>query len=179
MSEPVRLLFFPLIAVVACFLSSRKGESARKAVRVLSIIAAAVFLIIAATGVARSQSTASRLHEWSGHALVIAVWLFVPFSVGIGLQRNIRRRPGLAIAQTTVLLSLLALVSLASLTGYLGPSHFEDVSVETRNRFAVLHPFVLPSLVAALLTAWYWLFRPHPPRATEQTHATEPAVGRV
>jgi hypothetical protein len=158
----VRLLLFPLIAVVAWLLSSRNGESARKAVRVLSVIVAAIFLVTALTGLARSQPTASSIHKWSGHASVIAVWLFVPFSVGVGLQRNIRHRPGFAVAQTIVLLSSLALVLLASFTGYLAPSHVEDVSEATRNRFTILHLFALPSLIALLLTVWYWLFRPAP-----------------
>ncbi len=169
----MQLVLFPVIAVVAWFLSSRHGESVRKAVRVLSIIAATAFLVIASTGLARSQPTASSVHKWSGHALVIAVWLFVPFSIGVGLQRNIRRRPGFAIAQTMMLLSLLAFVLLASFTGYLAPSHVEDVSEETRNRFTAIHLFALPSLVATLLTGWYWLFRPHTARAAEQTNAAD------
>jgi cytochrome bd-type quinol oxidase subunit 2 len=152
---------------------SEAVESARKAVRVLSVIVAAIFLAMALTGLARSQPTAYSIHKWSGHALVIAVCSFVPFSAGVGLQRNIRRRPGFAIAQTIVLLSLLALVLLASFTGYLGPSHVEDVSESTRNRFTILHLFALPSLIAILLTAWYWLFRPPTLRAAEQTNAAD------
>jgi cytochrome bd-type quinol oxidase subunit 2 len=170
----------PKIAVASNDDDRSWSTIARRAVRILSIISAAIFLVLVTTGLARrSQPAASSVHKWSGHALVIAVWCFVPFSVAVGLQSNFRWRPGLAIAQTIVLLSLLCVVLLASFTGYLGPSYNASVSEETRNRFTVLHQFALPTLVATLLTASYWLFGPHRRQAAESSGQPESPMTRV
>jgi quinol-cytochrome oxidoreductase complex cytochrome b subunit len=94
----------------------------------------------------------------------MAIWVLAPFSVGVTLEQNLRDKKGRAIAQTLLLCSLLGLVLLSAMTGYLGPSHVTDISDETFNRFTVHHMFVLPALLAFCIIAWYWLYRPHTPK---------------
>jgi len=174
MNEILRLLSFPITVVIAWLVSRRHPEVARRVARCLSIFAAMIFLVIVASGWMRSEAVTSSVHKWSGHALVIAIWLSVPFSAGVVLQRKLRLRPAIAIAQIVVLLLLLGLVLLASMTGYLAPSQIEDIEQETKNRFNVLHLFALPFLIATLLCAWCWLFRPRTGCSAEQAVGQAP-----
>ena len=161
MNELVRLLLFPAIVLAAWLISRKRNASARKSARLMSVFLATILVCIAVTGWFRPVGEAATIHRWAGHALVLAAWLFVPFAVGVALQHHIHQRPIGAIAQVLALLLLLGLTLLASFTGYLGPSHADQLTQETRNRFHVLHLFVLPGLVAVLLAFWFWFFRPH------------------
>lgn len=160
MTDIVRLLLFPAIAVGAWFVSRRHRGLARKSARTLAGLVAMVLLCVAVAGWSLSGEATAVTHRWAGHALLIVVWLSVPFGVGVSLQRNFRQRPIVAIAQSLGFFALLGAVMLASFTGYLGPTRTAYVDGATYNRFKVLHLFVLPGIIAILTLGWCWAFRP-------------------
>lgn len=169
MIESLRFLLFPFLMVVGWMVSARRAEVARRSVRLLSMIVATIFVIIVATGLARNELGRLNVHLWAGHAIVIAMWLIAPYSMGVALQVNLRRRPAFAILQVIIVILLLAAVLLASFSGYLAPSDVDGIAEETRNRFTVLHLVATPLLVAILLGTWCLTFRPHSQGATGQS----------
>lgn len=150
--------FFGMIAV-AWWVSTRYEERSRRIAGLLPIVAVGALCCLVPTGVLRNDRLAD-MHSWVGHALGSFLWLSVPFAIGWLLERDIRRRPVRAIVRSLAPLSTLALGLLASATGYLGPTHSAAISEETRNRFQVLHLFVLPTLLTLLLVIWRRLFLP-------------------
>lgn len=178
MNEVLRLLSFPAVALIGWLVSCRNSELARKSGRALPVVLVGIFLGVAISGWMARGPAVSSVHKWTGHGLVIAVWLFVPFSAGVALQRHIPPRPRIAITQLIVVLLLLGAVLLSAFTGYLAPSDTEDVARETRHRFIVLHLFALPSLIAILLCIWHWLPGPRAHYAAEQTLDRSGRFGR-
>jgi hypothetical protein len=111
------------------------------------------------TGLLRTTLQPVELHRWSGHGLVIFLWLGVPFASGVMWERYFRWPALSAILQFVALLAVLAIGLLAAVTGYLGPT-FHPISEEAGIRFAVLHKLFLPGILSALLLQWWWYFRP-------------------
>jgi len=126
----------------------------------MSPFLAAMVVCILVTGCFHSDNSAARIHWWAGHLLVVAVWLFVPFAIGVVLQQLIHQRPVAAIIQCFGLLLFLGLALVASATGYLGPSHQPQLYEESRNRFVVLHCYVLPGTICAALIGWFQFLGP-------------------
>lgn len=153
----MQLFLFPAIVVVAWFLSRKRPEWVRKVCRFLAFVVFCQLFAIALTGIFREGTV--EMHKWIGHGLQITVWLSVPICIGSTLQRNSARRKISAVCQTFLLLGVLGAALLAALTGYLGPSHRENISEESLNRFVILHQIALPAAMATLCLAWLWCFR--------------------
>jgi hypothetical protein len=88
-------------------------------------------------------------HRWLGHFLVMIVWLLTSVNLALVI-RNFRRSRGTAVLFGLVSCTVLAIVLLASFTGYLDPFG-PGADVETRNRFVLLHEVVPPVLLAILV----------------------------
>src|SRR5262245_54290912 len=138
MAELVRLLLFPALVVVAWLWSRQSPVFTRNLARQLSYTLAAIVAFIVVTGLYHSEKSAARIHLWVGHAFTSVVWLFVPFAIGIVFQQAIRPRSVAAIVKCFNLLLFLGITLLAAITGYLGPTHQQDIGEESYNRFVVL-----------------------------------------
>lgn len=132
-------------------------NSQRSTPTVFASFAIAACMVI--TGYYHSAQSVARGHLWTGHALLIAVWLFVPFVIGIVLQQSGRRWSAATILQCLSLLLLLGMTLLASLSGYLGPTHQQQPGEESYNQFAVLHYYASPRAIGIMLIGWFWLLR--------------------
>jgi hypothetical protein len=158
------LVFLGLI-VAGWLVSKYRSELARKTVRILPIIAGVLVGSLVLTGYLRmmgmpTMGLNAETHRWTGHAIVIFLWLSMPFGGGVLLQKCFRRRTLIAVLQLVVLLIIPAIGLLASITGYLGPTYSPPVSEETHKRFEILHEYFLPGILVALLVEWWWFFRP-------------------
>jgi hypothetical protein len=142
-----------LFALLGWFVSKRHPEPVRKVARGVAIVPATILLVLMASSWLLPNLTAAGVHRWSGHVLVIVMWLAVPFVTGVGLHRQ----HGLKVGVAAILLLPLFVSLLASFTGYLDLANAGEA---TKHRFVVLHIYVLPITVAALLAAWCFIFRP-------------------
>ena len=111
-------------------------------------------------------------HRWAAHLMVIIASTMMGASLAL-LIRHFRRAPGAAILFCLVSFAAVALVFLASFTGYLGP-FAPGADQETKNRFFVLHVFIAPILLALLVPFWIAAIRCFP-RASKQGEAEEQA----
>jgi cytochrome bd-type quinol oxidase subunit 2 len=179
MAENVRLFLFPAIVVTAWLVSRHRDELARKCARLAAAIVAILLVCIAISGWIQPRELAMATHRWTGHLLVVAVWLFVPFAIGVSLQQHLKHRPVTAIVHMIAVLALLGATLLASFTGYLGPAHVDPLFEETNTRFQVLHLVGLPAIVAILIACSFWYFRRSKTYVAEQTHAPEPPIRQV
>ena len=122
-----------------------------------------MLLSLVVTGWLRHSEPAISIHLWFGHVLVIVAYLGFPFAAGVMLQRQIRQRPILAIVRLLALIFFFGLTLLASMTGYLGPSHaspsVSQLSEESQTRFAFIHMLALPLLLAIMTTELWWFLR--------------------
>ena len=163
MSDTLRWLLLPVIIGLGWVASRTHEARARKAARCLALIAGALLVLLGISGLLRGGGLLADIHRWTGHAVVIVLWLGVPFAIGVTLQQDLTRRPVAAVVQVLALLLGLAIALAASMTGYLGPTNSAPVDPaidqETYNRFRVLHFVVLPGLCAALMVQWWWYFR--------------------
>ncbi len=162
----IEKLLFPLgLIFVGRLASAWRPEIARRAARVLMLIWIVGLAILALSGFMRSDTdNAAEIHKWSGHSLLAAAWLVVPYVVGAVSQRLGQSNPSQVVGVVTVLSVLFGLTLLESFAGYLGPSHIANdgnaVTDETKLRFQVLHLFVLPITIGLLLAVVVWLLRP-------------------
>jgi cytochrome bd-type quinol oxidase subunit 2 len=166
----VRLLPWFIVAatfVAGWYASKRHSKLSRKAARFMPVMAALILCVIAVTGWFPSAGNDLPTHRWAGHALVILAWLSVPFAMGVLLQQEFRKRPTAVFSQAITFVVVFCIVSLTAFTGYLGPSNLQNVGEETLNRFKVLHLYVLPAILLALLVQWWWYFRPNKGDQTE------------
>ncbi len=111
----------------------------------------------------------SRLaHRWLGHGMMILLWWMNVAGLGLGLA-SIRARPTTTIGTGNLVITLLFLMMLESVTGYLpGADAFGGpASEETRNRFYVLHCLVLPLTIVLCLTAILVFTRPRTKRFSQ------------
>lgn len=116
-------------------------------------------LLLLVTGLPHASDLLAYVHRWTGHVLVILLWICVPFAVLALAIGKLWRFPLTTIGQGFVLLLAIPVMLLASFTGYLGPSYDPLMNEETRIRFLVLHCFILPALLTCLLVAWFFIFR--------------------
>ena len=154
-----KLLLPPVIAVIALVVLRRKGETARRLAQCMAVVVAALVAWLVVTGYFHANPTSQNIHRWVGIMIVSIVLLFVPFAVGVALQQNIRGRPVATISQVLALLFLLGFTYLASVTGYLDPSHASNITDENQIRFRVLHVVALPFLITIILCSSLWFFR--------------------
>lgn len=114
------------------------------------------------------------VHRWLGRLLVMIVWVLTSVSLALVI-RYFRQSRGTAVLFGLVSFAMLAIVLIASFTGYLDP-FAPATDVETRNRFAVLHEIAPPLLLAMLVPFGIAVARtlPQGPRKTEARAREEP-----
>ncbi len=153
MNVVAQLLYPPTVITAAVLLSRRWPRPMRLTSRSLAAVNGLVLLIIIATGWLHRAGPVAMAHRWLPHALFILDWSAVPLAIGI-VSAHPGRRPVATAARAVGLLILWATLFLASITGYLGPSHGQTDSMSFR-RFQVLHYGVWPVLAIALVFWWY------------------------
>lgn len=156
-------LFFNLAILALGFLLSRRHRSLADAITCgLGFFCLAIAIVIALSGILHGPPFMKSLHRWGGHGLVIALWCFWIFALGVSGEQTKSRGAGILLARITVITLALLLGLLASFTGYLGPAHDPEIGrdMDTYNRFIVLHMFIVPTLLAILLGLWCKLFWP-------------------
>ncbi len=146
------------LPVVGWVLSEHQSEWARKGARFTALLAVAHLLFIIISGFFHEWGNLGPIHKFAAHLLTIELWWTIPFSIGVALQRNFLSRPIFAIGQFIFFVGVFCLTLLASISGYLGPSHASYISVESYNRFRVVHFWVLPTLCILICTGWYLCF---------------------
>ncbi|WP_254509642.1 hypothetical protein [Anatilimnocola floriformis] len=166
MPDAIRGLLFFGVAAVGWVFAHHSSELARKMARILPIVAGAGVCWLLLTGLVRNLVPHVDLHRWSGHAIVIFLWLAVPFAAGVVLERNWRRPSSMVILHFLALLAVLAIGLITAISGYLGPSNSAADGVaamaeETAKRFDTLHKCVLPGVFSVLLVQWWRIFRPY------------------
>ena len=133
-------MMIPVWITVAFFLTRRWPDAIRLASRVLAVAIGASLLCVVAAGWAHDLGSVASTHNWSSHVIFILAWHAVPFAIGVALGR-----PGghslAASARVAGLSTLLGVIFLASITGYLGPS-YGQVYEMSLVRFRVLHFWV-------------------------------------
>lgn len=165
-------LWLPCVATVGWFVARRDAEFADRTCRQFAMITSGILAVAVLSGVAGTFAGADLVHRWTSPVLIVLLWQAAPFSAGVLLRREFFDRPVLASVKGGALLALFGVTWLASLTGYLGPSNHEAPMEETRNRFVVLHLWVLPALAAMLHGGWFWILRREATRATTNGEAT-------
>src|SRR5271166_5789950 len=153
MSGLVGFLSFPVIAVAACLLARMWPNRMRRASRGLALVNGLALLFIMATGWIYRAGPAAQVHRWLPHGLLIADWSAIPLAIGETVARP-RGRLLTTAARAAGLLSLLGVVFLGSITGYLGPSQVQ-VDAMSLLRFQVLHYYVFPGMALGLILWWY------------------------
>lgn len=159
------ILFFGL-AIAGWIVSKYSREFARITMRAAPLIAGVFTCCLALTGFFRTVGLNAETHRWTGHALVIFLWLYFPFAIGILLRGH-----GLTLSsalQILVFLAILALGLLCAISGYL-PEDSDRLNEESYRRFEILHEYVLPGIFIALLVESWWFFRPRRPAAQLNT----------
>jgi hypothetical protein len=156
-------LVVPVIVVVGWFLGTRFREFAHYFSRSLLIFLTTFLIAVGVVGYLQIDAPDS-VHRILGHLLVIAAYLIVPFVIGVRIAKFKETGPTKLFVLIAVLLALLMVIGAESFTGYLGPTSpsptpDESVNAETSKRFVVLHLYFLPTLIAAMLGASFWLTR--------------------
>jgi hypothetical protein len=152
MSDGAGIVCFPVIILAAVLSARRWPRSMRWASRCLAVANGLVLLSIIATGWIQRPATVVAAHRWLPHVLFVFDWSAIPFALGETLARP-RMRPIVIAARVSGLVMLLGVVFLASITGYLGPSHASLDAMNFR-RFQVLHYWLWPALAVALVIWW-------------------------
>lgn len=91
-------------------------------------------------------------HRWTAHLLVLLCGVVMAASIAL-LLRFFRRRLGTVLLLCLISLGAMAVISLASLTGYLRP-FAPGTLEETRSRFLVLHCVMSPVVLTAIVPFW-------------------------
>jgi hypothetical protein len=127
--------------------------------RTLALTLTVVLCISLLSSLGNPAGAAGQVHRWTGHLLVILVWVSVPFALVVLLIYKLGRHPFAAIGQSLFLLLSLPIALIASFTGYLGPIRSAEIGEQASNRFYVLHMCILPSVLAVLFIGWFFIFR--------------------
>jgi hypothetical protein len=146
------LWFTPIIATTVP-LSWRWPNSMRWVSRCLACCVGVALLGIAVSGLLHGSRRAAAIHRWLPHYLFFLAWYAVPIAIGVTLARS-RASPIVRAGRSLGLLLLLGAIFVASVTGYLGPSH-GPIDSMALNRFRVLHYGVCPSVAIVLVIWWY------------------------
>ena len=157
--DAARVAWLPIMITAGALLSQRWPGIMRRISRCLAAVTGGTLLFVIAAGLAYRQGPVATTHRWLPHGLFIFImaWSAIPFAIGVTLTRS-GGRPFTAAARTLGLLVLLGVIFLASVTGYLGPSH-GPVDAMTLRRFQVLHYAVWPSIAIVLVAWWYHSLR--------------------
>jgi hypothetical protein len=167
MSNPVIWIVFALVSLAASQIAQRDSEGARKASRLLPLVVAVMLGVMAATGWLHAEDTAAKIHHWMADTIVLALWISVAFSSGTLMQREIRRRPLVAMSQLFAFLFTFGLLSFNAVSGYVDPTIVSSDDAEAAAfAFHVLHQYIFPTLTFAMLAEWWWFFGP--PRQSAQ-----------
>jgi hypothetical protein len=133
-------------------------------------LAAVLWASLIVSGLAHEAEIGAVSHRWIGNLLLIAVWLLVPFSLGLLIQRGANIAVAIACA-----VIVLGAFFLSTVTGYLGSLHSDIRSAETINRFNVLHRIVFPAISGVLLCFWIRALKPRilnrNPETTDRTNS--------
>jgi hypothetical protein len=82
MPDITRGILFLGLAIAGWMVSKHSGEFARISMRAAPMIAGVFTCCLALTGFFRTVGLNAETHRWTGHALVIYLWLYVPFAIG-------------------------------------------------------------------------------------------------
>jgi hypothetical protein len=163
---PARALgsaLYLLVLVGAATWSVREPRAALVIGRCLVAALIGLFAVVLATGIVRAGGRGGDgvgwVHHGCGHLMPICAWSAIPIGAAAAIGRAIRiRRPLGAFARILAGLAVLGLSFLASITGYLGPTHGRREPMAL-NRFYVLHYGVFPGLLAIALAGWWLALR--------------------
>jgi hypothetical protein len=108
-------------------------------------------------GIARlidvSREASEPLHRWCAHAMVILCWLLAVIAAPARIVLFLKaRRIPLGLLEFGASLATLAVLLLASFTGYLASGG--NPGQDTIRRFYVLHGALLPTALTASLIVW-------------------------
>jgi hypothetical protein len=154
LDEILRIAFSFGILVGGWFLSRRKPGIAKIITRSFLAVIVALLALLAITGI--QHATQGELHRWTGHGLTIVVWLWFVCMLGEVWGRRWPHHFGAILGLSMLLVVCVSLGFLASITGFLGPSHRNKPSEQEMNRFIVLHQFALPFLFSLSLAVIGW-----------------------
>ena len=112
-------------------------------------------------------------HRWTAHLLVLLCGVVMAASIAL-LLRFFRRRLGTVLLLCLISLGAMAVISLASFTGYLRP-FAPGTQKETRSRFLMLHCVTLPIVLAAIVPFWISTVRRLRPAAAKRSSRNETA----
>lgn len=171
MPESVAVIWivFAVVSVAGTHIARRDPEGARQASRLLSLVLAFFLGVMAATGMFYNREAFAKLHRWMSDTTVLAMWISIAFTSGTVMQREIRRRPIVAISQLLALLVAFALFGMCAVSGSVDPAMAPTNDPEMLQAFKVLHRYFLPALLFGVLAEWWWFFGPAKTAATPTT----------
>jgi hypothetical protein len=153
-------IVFAVVSVAGTHIARRDPEGARQASRLLSLVLAFFLGVMAATGAFYNREAFAKLHRWMSDTTVLAMWISVAFTSGTVMQRDIRRRPFVAIGQLLALLVAFALFGMCAVSGTIDPAMAPTNDPEMLQAFQILHRYVLPAFLFGILAEWWWFFGP-------------------
>lgn len=160
----LRFALLPALLAMGWWASRRHPRIARLGAWGTALCFKVCLGILVVTGCFHGQPDMAWVHRWGAHAMVILAWLTIPLAAGILLAQDLRLRPVAALWWCVVAFLLFAMLVLASLTGYLGPTTQGPLDADTLRRFRTLHFAVLPGVIVGLLIVWMKLARPTSPK---------------
>jgi len=159
----VPLLNFVAFAFLGWATSRGWPDAARIGARAMPLVMGVILGVLVLTGLPWLHFATAEVHRWSGHAIVVLVYTCTAYALGVLIHQQLVRYPVLAVAQSLGLLISLAVLLLASMTGYLDDDPRTSAAAhETQGRFVGLHMVVLPTAFAISLVVWHRAFRPEP-----------------
>lgn len=156
MKTALQLLLVPTLLVLGWILARRcQWGPVIQRIATGGVVAGVLVLLVSGLLI-DVHSVVHATHRWTAHLLVIWMWTFGLLSIGA------RYGEGWGDWKFELLIVCLGgSLLVTSFTGYLGPrtaaEYGEELLEETKNRFIVLHMFVLPGVVGALATCWTYL----------------------
>jgi hypothetical protein len=165
-SAVVIWIVFAIVSVAGTHIARRDPTGARQASRLLPLVLAFFLGVMAATGVFFEREAFAKLHRWMADTTVFAMWISVAFCSGTIMQREIRRRPFVALAQLLAILAAFALLGMNAVSGFIDPATAPSKDPEMLQAFHALHRYVLPVMLYAILAEWWWFFGPARPNST-------------
>jgi hypothetical protein len=155
-ASPISFANLPVLIALGWTASRAWPSQTRAICRYLPIATALLLGALAISGIWRLSGNVGDFHRWTGHLLVLLMWLCVPFSLGCLWHQKARSRPILTLCQSVSLLLCMLMTLSASMTGYLDkdPVPYPEIAEETHNRFVALHFFIQPIFITSMLVVW-------------------------